>query len=336
MKIYLDGQFYDKENAKISVFDHGLLYGDGVFEGIRFYHGRVFRLEEHIARLFDSAKAICLKIPQDKAAVTAAVLETIRQNALQDGYVRLVVTRGPGDLGLNPALCPKATVFIIASKITLYPDEMYRNGLTVATCATRRIPHGALSPMVKSLNYLNNVLAKIEAQQSGAGEGLMLNEQGYVAECTGDNVFIVKNGAIFTPPISSGALAGITLGTRYQKRHCPSFDLRTGSVIQFTAALAVTLPLAFAVETMQVQWTGEFLFALGWLVLVLSVGATTMLFRLIQRGAATRVTSLFYLTPAVTALMAWMMFGETLGTMAVCGMAIAVAGVALANRESKK
>ena len=210
MKIYLDGQFYDKENAKISVFDHGLLYGDGVFEGIRFYHGRVFRLEEHIARLFDSAKAICLKIPQDKAAVTAAVLETIRQNALQDGYVRLVVTRGPGDLGLNPALCPKATVFIIASKITLYPDEMYRNGLTVATCATRRIPHGALSPMVKSLNYLNNVLAKIEAQQSGAGEGLMLNEQGYVAECTGDNVFIVKNGAIFTPPISSGALAGIT------------------------------------------------------------------------------------------------------------------------------
>ena len=142
--------------------------------------------------------------------MTEAVLETIRQNELRDGYVRLVVTRGPGDLGLNPALCPKATVFIIASKITLYPDEMYRNGLTVATCATRRIPHGALSPMVKSLNYLNNVLAKIEAQQSGAGEGLMLNEQGYVAECTGDNVFIVKNGAIFTPPISSGALAGIT------------------------------------------------------------------------------------------------------------------------------
>ncbi|MFZ4682805.1 MAG: aminotransferase class IV, partial [Terrimicrobiaceae bacterium] len=141
MKIYLDGQFYDKENAKISVFDHGLLYGDGVFEGIRFYQGRVFRLEEHIDRLFDSAKAICLTIPHDKSAMTEAVLETIRQNELRDGYVRLVVTRGPGDLGLNPALCPKATVFIIASKITLYPDEMYRNGLTVATCATRRIPH---------------------------------------------------------------------------------------------------------------------------------------------------------------------------------------------------
>ena len=216
MKIYLDGQFYDKENAKISVFDHGLLYGDGVFEGIRFYQGRVFRLTEHIDRLFDSAKAICLTVPLDKPAMTEAVLETIRQNALQDGYVRLVVTRGGGDLGLNPALCPKATVFIIASKITLYPEEMYRTGLVVTTCATRRIPHGALSPMVKSLNYLNNVLAKIEAQQSGAGEGLMLNEQGYVAECTGDNVFIVKNGALFTPPISSGALAGITRGVVFE------------------------------------------------------------------------------------------------------------------------
>lgn len=210
MKIYLDGQFYSKEDAKISVFDHGLLYGDGVFEGIRFYHGKVFRLEEHIARLYDSARAICLKVPLDRAEMTEAVLETIRQNELQDGYVRLVVTRGSGDLGLNPNLCPKATVFIIASKITLYPEEMYRNGLVVVTCATRRIPHGALSPMVKSLNYLNNVLAKIESQQAGAGEGLMLNEQGFVAECTGDNIFIVKNGKITTPPISSGALAGIT------------------------------------------------------------------------------------------------------------------------------
>ncbi len=210
MKIYIDGEFYDKENAKISVFDHGLLYGDGVFEGIRFYDGRVFRLEEHVARLFDSAKAICLNIGMTPAEISEATLETIRQNGLRDGYVRLVVTRGSGDLGLNPALCPRATVFIIASKITLYPPDKYENGLHVVTCATRRIPHGALSPMVKSLNYLNNVLAKIEAQQAGAGEGLMLNEQGYVAECTGDNIFIVKNGAIFTPPISSGALAGVT------------------------------------------------------------------------------------------------------------------------------
>ena len=210
MKIYLDGDFYEKENAKISVFDHGLLYGDGVFEGIRFYHGRVFRLAEHIDRLHDSAKAICLQIPQTKSEMIDAVLATIRQNELQDGYVRLVVTRGSGDLGLNPALCPRPTVFIIASRITLYPEEMYRHGLHVVTCATRRIPHGALSPMVKSLNYLNNVLAKIEAQQAGAGEGLMLNEQGFVAECTGDNILTVKNGKIFTPPISSGALAGIT------------------------------------------------------------------------------------------------------------------------------
>ena len=216
MKIYIDGEFYEKEHAKVSVFDHGLLYGDGVFEGIRFYNGRVFRLEEHIDRLYDSARAICLSIPLDKAAMTEATLETIRQNGLKDGYVRLVVTRGSGDLGLNPALCPKATIIIIASKITLYPQEMYENGLMVVTCATRRIPHGALSPMVKSLNYLNNVMAKIEAANAGAGEGLMLNEQGYVAECTGDNVFIVKNGRIFTPPISSGALAGVTRGVVFE------------------------------------------------------------------------------------------------------------------------
>ena len=210
MKIYIDGEFYDKENAKISVFDHGLLYGDGVFEGIRFYNGRVFRLDEHIDRLFDSARAIALNIGMDKSAVIEATLETIRQNNLQDGYIRLVVTRGVGDLGLNPMLCPKASLFIIASKITLYSADKYENGLDVVTCATRRIPHGALSPMVKSLNYLNNVMAKIEAQNAGAGEGLMLNEQGFVSECTGDNIFIIKNGVISTPPIAAGALAGVT------------------------------------------------------------------------------------------------------------------------------
>ena len=210
MKIYIDGEFYDKENAKISVFDHGLLYGDGVFEGIRFYNGRVFRLDEHIDRLFDSARAIALNIGMDKSAVIEATLETIRQNKLQDGYIRLVVTRGVGDLGLNPMLCPKASIFVIASKITLYSADKYENGLDVVTCATRRIPHGALSPMVKSLNYLNNVMAKIEAQNAGAGEGLMLNEQGFVSECTGDNIFIIKNGVISTPPIAAGALAGVT------------------------------------------------------------------------------------------------------------------------------
>lgn len=210
MKIYIDGQLYEKEDAKISVFDHGLLYGDGVFEGIRFYDRRVFRLEEHIDRLFDSAQAICLKIPLTREEVIRATIDTIKANELNDGYVRLVVTRGSGDLGLDPSHCPEATVIIIASKITLYPQEMYENGLGVVTCATRRIPHGALSPMVKSLNYLNNVLAKIEAANAGAGEGLMLNEHGYVAECTGDNIFIVKRGKIYTPPISSGALAGVT------------------------------------------------------------------------------------------------------------------------------
>ncbi|MDD5198558.1 MAG: branched-chain-amino-acid transaminase [Terrimicrobiaceae bacterium] len=216
MKIYIDGEFHEKEHAKVSVFDHGLLYGDGVFEGIRFYNGRVFRLEEHIDRLYDSARAICLDIPLDKPALIATTIETIRRNELRDGYVRLVVTRGDGDLGLNPALCPKATIIIIAAKITLYPADNYENGLMVVTCATRRIPHGALSPMVKSLNYLNNVLAKIEAANAGAGEGLMLNEQGYVAECTGDNIFLVKRGRLFTPPIASGALAGVTRGVVFE------------------------------------------------------------------------------------------------------------------------
>lgn len=253
MKIYLDGELYEKEEAKISVFDHGLLYGDGVFEGIRFYHDRVFRLTEHIDRLFDSAKAICLRTPLQKAAMMEAVLETIRKNDLHDGYVRLVVTRGSGDLGLNPALCPKPTVFIIASKITLYPEEMYRNGLSVVTCSTRRIPHGALSPMVKSLNYLNNVLAKIEAQQAGAGEGLMLNEQGFVAECTGDNIFTVKKGEIFTPPISSGALAGITrqvalemaaeLGLRISEPEMTRYDIFTADECFLTGTAAEVIPV---------------------------------------------------------------------------------------------
>jgi len=252
MKIYIDGKFYDKENAKISVFDHGLLYGDGVFEGIRFYNGRVFRLEEHIARLFDSAKAICLDIGLGIEEISEALLETIRQNKLRDGYVRLVVTRGDGDLGLNPANCPRATVVIIASKITLYPEDKYENGLHVVTCATRRIPHGALSPMVKSLNYLNNVLAKIEAQQAGAGEGLMLNEQGYVAECTGDNIFTVKNGRIFTPPISSGALAGVTravvfeiaaeLGIPISEPEMTRYDIYTADECFLTGTAAEVIP----------------------------------------------------------------------------------------------
>ncbi|MFZ9920259.1 MAG: branched-chain-amino-acid transaminase [Terrimicrobiaceae bacterium] len=252
MKIYIDGEFYDKENAKISVFDHGLLYGDGVFEGIRFYKGRVFRLEEHIDRLFDSARAIALNIGLEKSAVIEATLETIRQNNLQDGYIRLVVTRGVGDLGLNPMLCPKASMFIIASKITLYPAEKYENGLDVVTCSTRRIPHGALSPMVKSLNYLNNVMAKIEAQNAGAGEGLMLNEQGFVSECTGDNIFIIKNGVISTPPIAAGALAGVTravvfelaaeLGIPIREPMMTRYDIFTADECFLTGTAAEVIP----------------------------------------------------------------------------------------------
>jgi len=210
MKIYIDGTFYPDAEAKVSVFDHGLLYGDGVFEGIRFYNDRVFKLPEHIDRLYDSAQAICLKIPMSKAEMTEALLESVRQNGLHDGYIRLIVTRGVGNLGLSPDRCKTPTVIIIAASIALYPEEFYNKGLEVITCGTRRMSPAALSPSIKSLNYLNNIMAKIEANQAGAGEGLMLNEQGYVAECTGDNIFVIKNGEIFTPPISAGGLRGIT------------------------------------------------------------------------------------------------------------------------------
>jgi branched-chain amino acid aminotransferase len=210
LKIYIDGTLYEQSEAKISVFDHGVLYGDGVFEGIRFYQDRVFRLDEHMDRLWDSAKAIALDIPLSRTALIDATLETIRQNDLHDGYIRLLVTRGVGSLGLSPDSCRRPSIIIIAATIALYPDSLYEKGLTLATCSVRRIPPAALSPRIKSLNYLNNILAKIEAQQAGAAEGVMLNEQGYVAECTGDNLFVVKNGVISTPPVNAGILAGVT------------------------------------------------------------------------------------------------------------------------------
>jgi branched-chain amino acid aminotransferase len=209
-KIYVDGRFYAEADAKISVFDHGLLYGDGIFEGIRFYNGRVFRLEEHIDRLWDSARSICLEIPMSKREMTEALLETIRQNDLRDGYIRQIVTRGVGNLGLNPTQCKRPSVIIIVAQIALYPEAVYQNGLTVVTCATRRTNPASLNPAVKSLNYLNNVMARIEANLAGADEALMLNDAGNVAECTADNVFIIKRGQIFTPPITAGALRGIT------------------------------------------------------------------------------------------------------------------------------
>ncbi len=213
MKIFIDGKYYEKEKAKISVFDHGLLYGDGVFEGIRAYHGRVFKLAEHVERLFCSAKAILLTIPMTPEAVAKAVVDTCRRNKIRDGYIRLLVTRGEGTLGLDPRRCPKASVIIIAATIQLYPQEFYEKGLTIITVPTTRNLHSALNPAIKSLNYLNNILAKIEAQNGGCEEAVMLNSEGFVSEGTGDNLFIVKGGRLLTPPLSAGTLYGITRAT---------------------------------------------------------------------------------------------------------------------------
>ena len=256
MDIYIDGEYFDKKNAKISVFDHGLLYGDGIFEGIRFYEGRVFKLKEHIQRLFISAKAILLEIEMTQDEMEEAVCETIRKNGLTDGYVRLLVTRGVGTLGLSPFACDKSTVIIIADSISLYPDEKYKEGLKLITCSTRRTAPAALSPSVKSLNYLNNVMAKVEAIFADAEEGLMLNEQGFVAECTGDNIFVVRDGKIKTPPSSAGALPGITrevifqiaenLGVRIEESQMTRYDIYaadecflTGTAAEVIAAVSL-------------------------------------------------------------------------------------------------
>lgn len=212
MKIYLNGKFVNQKDAKISIFDHGLLYGDGIFEGIRAYHGRVFKLKEHIDRLFYSAKAILLDMPMTHQQFMNATVKSCKVNKITDGYIRLVVTRGVGNLGLSPWSCKNPGVFIIADKIQLYPKAYYEKGLNIATVATRRVSAAAVNPAVKSLNYLNNILAKIEARHCGCEEAIMLNNEGYVAECTGDNIFLVKGEKIFTPTTSSGALNGITRG----------------------------------------------------------------------------------------------------------------------------
>ncbi|QDU57727.1 branched-chain-amino-acid transaminase [Aeoliella mucimassa] len=208
--IYISGDYFPPEDAKISVFDHGLLYGDGVFEGLRIYSGKVFRLDDHIQRLYESAKAIVLDIPLTPAEMAQAINETVAKNGLDDGYVRAIVTRGSGTLGLDPNRCSNPEIIIIASTITLYPQEYYDNGLEIVTVSTIRNHPAALSPRIKSLNYLNNILAKIEGLQAGCIEALMLNHKGEVAECTGDNVFIVKDGKLLTPPLDAGILAGVT------------------------------------------------------------------------------------------------------------------------------
>mgnify|MGYP001195779367 CR=1 FL=1 len=210
MKVYIDGQFVDSEDAKISVFDHGLLYGDGIFEGIRLYSGCVFRLDDHLERLEYSAKAILLKMPWSREELSRIVCEACRVNGLKDGYIRLLVTRGKGSLGLSPKTCSIPSLIVIADRLSLYPAEYYEEGLKIITVPTRRINAAALSPAVKSMNYLNNIMAKMEADQLGYIEALMLNDQGYVAECTGDNVFIVHKGKLWTPPFHAGALKGVT------------------------------------------------------------------------------------------------------------------------------
>jgi branched-chain amino acid aminotransferase len=210
-KVYIDGKFYNKEQARISVFDHGLLYGDGVFEGIRSYDGLIFRLCEHIERLYRSADAIMLKIPVTKKQMMDAVCKTVKKNKLKNAYVRLVVTRGQGDLGLDPRKCKgHARIIIIADKIKLYPEKFYKKGLAIITARTQQNSVYALNPAIKSLNYLTNILAKIEATNGGHEEAIMLNARGYVTECTGDNIFIVKNNIVYTPPVSAGLLEGIT------------------------------------------------------------------------------------------------------------------------------
>jgi branched-chain amino acid aminotransferase len=254
LKIFLDGEFVVEPDAKVSVFDHGLLYGDGVFEGIRFYNGHVFLLEEHLDRLFDSAKAILLTIPMDRAALTEALLETCRRNNLRDGYIRLVVTRGKGDLGLNPNKCKSPTVFIIAATIELYPEKYYTEGLRVNTVPTQRVSAAALSPAIKSLNYLNNILAKIEGNLYGAQESIMLNAQGFIAECTADNLFVVKKDKVFTPHVSDGALGGITrrlmfelargLGREILEANLTRYDLFVSDELFCTGTGAEVVPIS--------------------------------------------------------------------------------------------
>ena len=210
MLIYIDGEFLPKTEAKVSVFDHGLLYGDGVFEGIRSYNSRVFKLDEHLERLYDSAKSIMLQIPISIETMKETVLETLRRNHLTEAYIRLIITRGVGDLGLDPDKCPKPSIIIIADKIALYPQKFYEDGLEIVTASVRRNYAEAINPRIKSLNYLNNILAKIEGKQAGAEEVLMLNAEGYVVECSGDNIFWVKNETLVTPPVHMGILEGVT------------------------------------------------------------------------------------------------------------------------------
>lgn len=253
MKVYINGEFIAQDEAKVSVFDHGFLYGDGIFEGIRLYSGNVFKLDEHLERLEYSAKAILLDMPWSRAEIAEAVCEACRVNGLQDGYIRLIVTRGVGYLGLSPKNCSHPQLIIIADKIQLYPPEFYTEGLKVITSATRRMNPAALPPMVKSLNYLNNILAKADAVNLGFHEAIMLNDQGYVAEATGDNIFILHKGKLITPPSVAGALVGITrqtaidiatgLGYEVLERDLTRYDLWIADEMFMTGTAAEVIPV---------------------------------------------------------------------------------------------
>jgi len=251
--IYIDGEFYPKSQAKISVFDHGLLYGDGVFEGIRAYKGSVFKLKEHINRLYQSAHAMMLQAPLTKEQMTEAVLETLRKNKMKDAYIRLVVTRGVGDLGLDPRKCPKATVIVITGAIILHGNEAKENGITTFVSWVRRHPVDATSHEIKSLNYLNSVMAKIEANMAGADEAIVLDKAGFVSEGVGENIFVVKNGKILTPPVCSGALPGITaqvvtklaqkLGYEVVESNLTPYQLMNADEAFFTGTAAEIVPI---------------------------------------------------------------------------------------------
>ncbi|MYB93499.1 branched-chain-amino-acid transaminase [Candidatus Poribacteria bacterium] len=253
MLIYIDGEFLPKAEAKVSVFDHGLLYGDGVFEGIRSYNGRVFKLDEHLERLYDSAKSIMLEIPISIETMKETVLETLRRNHLREAYIRLIITRGVGDLGLDPDKCPKPSIIIIADKIVLYPQKFYEDGLEIVTASVRRNYAEAINPRIKSLNYLNNILAKIEGKQAGAEEVLMLNAEGYVVECSGDNIFWIKNGTLVTPPVHMGILEGVTrnsvidiareAGIRLEERVFTRHDLYIADECFLTGTAAEVIPV---------------------------------------------------------------------------------------------
>jgi branched-chain amino acid aminotransferase len=253
MQVYVNGDFVPAAEARISVFDHGFLYGDGVFEGIRVYGGTVFRLQQHLERLYHSALCLMLDIPMAPEAMQDAIVETVRRRGLPNQYVRVVVSRGTGDLGLDPRLCPQPSVIIIADTIALYPQRYYTEGLELVTVATRRMSSEALDPRIKSPNYLNNIMAKIEAQQAGAIEGVMLNAQGYVAECTADNLFALRRGCLHTPAVAAGALQGVTrdsvlemareLGLETAESFLTRYDLYTADECLMTGTGAEIVPV---------------------------------------------------------------------------------------------